>query len=98
MKKFFFAAAFALALCTVSCSSNSPEAQAEKMIKEATEQMKKANSLEEVQQIGEDFAKKAEELDEKYPDAKLEDSKELQEAVKEFQQAAMETAIRLSAK
>lgn len=99
MKKFLIPVVAFAAFLMVSCSSN-PGDKAISLIKDATAKMEKAESVEEIEKIGnemeEEFSKLAEE-NKDYEGTEAQ-QKEIQEAMAAFQEAAMKKATELAGK
>ena len=95
MKKLFIAAACALAIGAVSCSK-SPEQQALDLLNEYSAKFEKVESIEEFMKLGTEMGQKAMELEQKYPEANLDDSEAVKAATEKFQAAAEAAGKRLT--
>lgn len=99
MKKFMLAVAvFAVAsISLASCGGSNPADKAVKILNDATEQVKKAKSADEIMTISVDAMKKISDLQEANKDFKgtEADEKKVNEAGEAFQKACEEAAQRL---
>lgn len=95
MKKYFIAIAIA-AIALTGCNKTNPTDDMIKAMDEATEQMKKASSFQDVQKIGQEMGAKLTKIKGEHPDYKpsKEDQERIQEAALRMAQASAEVSRR----
>lgn len=97
MKKIIFSAVVALGLFVVSCSS--PKEKAADIIKEATEQVKEAKTMDDLQKIAEDMTTKIDDLKLSEEEKKeLAESPEIKALNSEFLKVSIPKALELAGK
>lgn len=97
MKKLFLVMAIGLGMLVVSCASK--EEKAIDVIKDATEQVKDAESMEDLDKIADEMKKKGEELDLTDEEEKaLQENPEFKKALQDMAAATASKAIELATK
>ena len=94
MKKLMIPVLALASFLFVACSKPSPTDEAISLLNEATEQIEKVESIDDLQKMSADFEVKFAELDKKYPDYKPtdEENTKLLEAQQKFEEACQKKA------
>lgn len=97
MKKLFLVMAIGLGMLVVSCASK--EEKAIDLVKEATEQIKDAESMEDIEKITDEMEKKSDDLGLSEEEEKaLLDNPEFKKAVEDMMSASVAKGIELATK
>ncbi len=97
MKKLFLVMAIGLGMLVVSCTSK--EEKAIDLVKEATEQIKDAESMEDIEKITDEMEKKSDDLGLSEEEEKaLLDNPEFKKAVEDMMSASVAKGIELATK